>query len=459
MSRMERDSMGEIAVPDGALYGAQTQRAVENFTIGGPRLPPGFLHSLAQIKEACAVVNGEMGRLDRELAGAIAEAAAEVAEGRWDDYFPLGIYQTGSGTSTNMNANEVIATLAGRKLDGRAVHPNDHVNASQSSNDVIPTAIHVSAYREVQGRLLPGLAQLRETIEQKAAELEDVVKTGRTHLMDALPIRMGQELGAWAHQVALGMAGVEAALPAVAELAIGGTAIGSGMNAPQGFGQSVASRLAAKTKLPFVASPNPFSGISGQLGAVNLSGTLKTVAVAIMKIANDLRWMNSGPQAGLAEISLPPLQPGSSIMPGKVNPVVPEAVAMACAQATGNDTAITIAGQAGAFQLNTMLPLIAYNLLESIQLLANSARLLADKAIRGFMVNREKLQELAGRNPILVTALAPRIGYDLAAEIAKKASTEGRSIREAALELTDLSAEQLDRLLDIKAMTSGGILE
>ena len=457
MSRIERDSMGEVAVPDEALYGAQTQRAVENFTISRLRFPSVFLQSLGLIKEACAIVNGEMGRLEPDLAGAISDAAAELASGRWEEHFPLDVFQTGSGTSTNMNANEVIASLAARRLGGRSVHPNDHVNASQSSNDVIPTAIHVSAYREVQWRLMPALEHLHETIGQKAAELDDVVKTGRTHLMDALPIRMGQELDAWAHQVSLGMTGLQAALPAIAELAIGGTAIGSGVNAPPGFGQRVAAHLAAKTGLPFVASRNPFGSISGQAAAVSLSGALKTVAVTMVKIANDLRWMNSGPQAGLAEISLSPLQPGSSIMPGKVNPVVPEAVTMACTQVIGHDAAITVAGQSGAFQLNTMLPLIAYNLLESIELLSNSARLLAGKAIRGFTVNQSRLEEIAKRNPILVTALAPKIGYDLAAQIAKKAMAQERSIRDVAVEMTDLSAEELDRLLNVRMMTSGGI--
>ncbi|MCW5981475.1 MAG: class II fumarate hydratase [Bryobacteraceae bacterium] len=456
--RTERDSLGEIQVPEDALYGAQTQRAVENFTISRLRFPPAFLHNLGMIKEVCAAVNRELGRLPPDVADAIEEAAAEMRAGRLDDHFPLDIFQTGSGTSTNMNANEAIARLAAQKL-GRAVHPNDHVNASQSSNDVIPAAIHLSAYREVDARLLPALEHLRETIERKAAGLDHVVKTGRTHLMDALPVRMGQELGAWASQVAFAAAAVRATLPGLAELAIGGTAIGTGLNAPPGFGARAASRLAQLTGLPLAASPNPFAAIAGQGAAVNLSGALKTAAVAISKIANDLRWMNSGPQAGLAEITLPPLQPGSSIMPGKVNPVIPEAVAMACAQVIGHDAAIALAGQSGSFQLNTMLPLIAYNLLESIELLSNAARLLADKAIRGFTVNEARLKALAERNPILVTALAPRIGYDLAAQIANRALAEDRGIREVAREMTGLSAEELDRLLDVRRLTEGGVLE
>jgi fumarate hydratase class II len=357
-----------------------------------------------------------------------------------------------------MNANEVIAALSTRTL-GRKVHPNDHVNMSQSSNDVIPTAIHVSAYVEATDHLIPALMHLVDAIDRRASQLDQVVKTGRTHLMDALPLRMSQELGGWSSQVRAGIARVESTFPRLRELALGGTAIGTGLNAHPEFGASVAARLASMTKLPFATSHNYFTSLSSQDTTVELSGQLKTLAVTLMKIANDLRWMNSGPQAGLAEISLPDLQPGSSIMPGKVNPVIPEAVTMVCAQVMGNDVTVAIGGQAGNFQLNVMLPVIAYNVLQSITLLARVAALLADKAIAGFTVNEARLADLVGRNPILVTALNPVAGYETGAKIAKRAYAEGRPVKEVAAEMTKLSAEELDRLLDPRAMTKGGIVK
>ena len=454
--RIERDSMGEVEVPSGALYGAQTQRAVENFPISGLRFPRSFLRALGMVKGAAAAVNQQLGLLEAEMAAAIQQAASEVEQGVHDEHFPLDIFQTGSGTSTNMNANEVIAMLAARQL-GRPVHPNDHVNLCQSSNDVIPTAIHLSAGLEVKENLLPALQHLRRTIVRRAAEFDGVVKTGRTHLMDALPIRMSQELSGWSHQIHLAMERLESAMPRLGELALGGTAVGTGVNAHPEFGPRVAARLAAQTGLPLRASRNYFSSLSSQDTALELSGQLKTLAVALLKISNDLRWMNSGPQAGLAEISLPELQPGSSIMPGKVNPVIPEAVTMVCAQVIGNDVAITIGGQAGNFQLNVMLPVIACNLLQSIHLLARSATVLADKAIAGFTVNEARIAALVDKNAILVTALNPVIGYEKGAEIAKKAYQEGRRVKDVAAETTSFKPEELDRLLDPRRMTEGGL--
>ncbi|GIV78755.1 class II fumarate hydratase [Litorilinea aerophila] len=454
--RIERDSLGEVKVPADALYGAQTQRAVENFPISGLRFPRPFIRALGMIKRAAAMVNQELGLMEADMAEAIQAAALEVEEGKHDAHFPLDIFQTGSGTSTNMNANEVIATLASARL-GRRVHPNDHVNMSQSSNDVIPTAIHVSAYLLVAEELLPALRHLHQTLTEKAASVDHVVTTGRTHLMDAMPIRLGQEVGGWASQIAHGIDRIQASLPRLAELAQGATAVGTGINAHPEFGRRIAARLSELSGLPFVTSSNYFESLSAQDAAVELSGQLKTVAVSLMKIANDLRWMNSGPIAGIAEIVLPALQPGSSIMPGKINPVIPEAVTMVCAQVMGNDVTIGVAGQSGNFQLNVMLPVIAYNLLQSIQLLANGSRVLADKAIRDFTVNEERIAALVGRNPILVTALNPIIGYEKAAQLAKKAYAEGRSIKEVALEMTDLSSEELDRILDPRKLTEGGI--
>jgi fumarate hydratase class II len=454
--RIERDSMGEVRVPATARYGAQTQRAVENFPISGLRFPRRFIEALALVKWAAATVNRELGLLAPDMAEAIAEAALEVAAGQHDAHFPLDIFQTGSGTSTNMNANEVIASLASERL-GRHVHPNDHVNMGQSSNDVIPTAIHVSAYLASTRDLLPALRHLHSTIQSKAASVAHVVKTGRTHLMDAMPITLAQELTGWAWQIAHGIERIESTFPRLAKLAQGGTAVGTGINAHPEFASRFATRLAERTGLPFRPNDSFFESLSSQDAIVELSGQVKTVAVSLMKIANDLRWMNSGPQAGLAEIRLQDLQPGSSIMPGKVNPVIPEAMAMVCAQVIGNDTTITIAGQSGNFQLNVMLPVIAYNILQSLTLLANATRLLADKAIANFTVNEDRLSAQVGRNPILVTALNPVIGYELGAQIAKRAYAEDRPVKEVALEMTNLSAEELDRLLDPRALTEGGI--
>ena len=450
-TRIEKDSMGEVRVPVAARYGAQTQRAVENFPLSGLRMPRDFLRALGLVKGACAAANAELGLLERARADAIRAAARAVAAGAHDAEFPVDVFQTGSGTSSNMNANEVIANLA-----GAGVHPNDHVNMSQSSNDAIPTALHVAAALALHERLLPALARLRDAIRERAAELDGKVKTGRTHLMDAMPVRLSQELGGWARQIDYGIDRLEAARPRLHELAQGGTAVGSGVNAPAGFEAAFLAALNRETGLEFRAKPDKFEALSAQDAAVELSGQLKTVAVSLMKIANDLRWMNSGPLAGLGEISLPALQPGSSIMPGKVNPVVPEACAMVAAQVIGNDAAITVAGQSGNFQLNVMLPVIAHNLLQSLDLLANAAALLAARAIAGFAVNDDALAASLARNPILVTALNTVIGYERGAAIAKQAYAEGRPVLEVAREQTDLSEDELRRLLDPAALTRGG---
>lgn len=456
--RIERDSLGEVKVPVEALYSAQTQRAVDNFPISDLRFPRTFIRALAMIKGAAAAVNLDLGLMQADMAEAIQKAANEVASGQHDAHFPLDIFQTGSGTSTNMNANEVLANLATKAL-GKKVHPNDHINMSQSSNDVIPTAIHLSAYISLAEDLLPALRHLHQALVDKAAQVDHIVKTGRTHLMDAMPVRLGQEVGGWASQIAHGIQRIEATLPRLAELTQGGTAVGTGINAHPEFGKRIAAKLAEMTKLPLVTSSNYFEGLSAQDAAVEVSGQLKVVAVSLMKISNDLRWMNSGPIAGLGEIVLPALQPGSSIMPGKINPVIPEAVTMVCAQVMGNDVTITIGGQAGNFQLNVMLPVIAYNLLQSITLLANASRVLADMAIAGFTVNEERIASLVGRNPIIVTALNPVIGYEAGAKIAKQAYAEGRLLKDVALEKTSLTAEELDRLLDPRQLTEGGIKE
>jgi fumarate hydratase, class II len=454
--RIERDSMGELQVPAEALWGAQTQRAVENFPISGLTMPRAFVGALGLVKQAGARANTRLQLLDAATAAAIDAAAAEVAAGRHDAQFPIDVFQTGSGTSTNMNANEVIATLATRRL-GRAVHPNDHVNMGQSSNDVIPTTIHVSAALGVRRELIPALEHLRAVLRAKEGEVGAVVKTGRTHLMDAMPVTLAQELSGWRAQIESGLGRLAAVQPRLLALAQGGTAVGTGINAHPQFGARFCEALADLTGLPFVPAANYFEALSSQDTAVELSGQLKTIAVSLMKIANDLRWMNSGPLAGLGEIALPALQPGSSIMPGKVNPVIPEATAMVAAQVIGNDAAITIAGQSGNFQLNVMLPVIAHNLLESIRLLANISRALADRAIAGFKVNPARLAEALERNPILVTALNPVIGYEKGAAIAKKAYAEGRPLREVAERMTDLPREELARLLDPADLTRGGI--
>jgi len=454
--RIEKDSMGEMQVPADALYGAQTQRAVENFPVSGLAMPPAFVRALGLIKGAAARVNHALGLLEEDVSAAVQAAAAEVAEGAHVAQFPVDVFQTGSGTSSNMNANEVVARLASQRL-GRAVHPNDHVNMGQSSNDVIPTAIHVSGCTEIHGRLLPALEHLAATVEQRAAELSQVTKTGRTHLMDAMPVRMDQELGGWAAQVRDGVDRVRSSLVRLQALAIGGSAVGTGINAHPEFGPRVAARLAEVTGIPFASSTDHFRDLSAQDAAVEMSGQLRTVAVSLMKIANDLRWMNSGPLAGLGEIQLPALQPGSSIMPGKVNPVIPESVTMVCAQVMGNDATIAVAGQSGNFQLNVMLPVIAYNLLQSVEVLANAARVLADRAVAGFTVNTATLERALNRNPILVTALNAVIGYETGAAVAKKAYADGRPVIEVAKEMTDLDEAELQRLLDPAALTLGGI--
>lgn len=456
--RVEKDSMGELKVPGDALYGAQTQRAIENFPISGLALPRTFIHALGLIKAACAHANAELGLLDKNTAAAITQASMSVAAGEYDPQFPVDVFQTGSGTSTNMNANEVIAHLASSLADSD-VHPNDHVNMSQSSNDVIPTAIHVSACLQVDQVLKPALAYLVEMLHDKAGRCDKHVKTGRTHLMDAMPVTLKQELTAWAQQVTYAVERIDHTLLRLRQLAQGGTAVGSGVNADPRFGDLVASRLAVLTGFPFESKPDKFEGLSCQDGAVEMSGQLKTLAVSLMKISNDLRWMNSGPLAGLGEIALPPLQPGSSIMPGKVNPVIPEAVTMVCAQVMGNDTTVTVAGQAGNFQLNVMLPVIAYNLLQSIELLANASRVLADKAIDGFKVNDMALQGASSRNPILVTAINRIVGYEKGAAIAKAAYATGRPVLEVAREMTELDEEQLKKLLDPSRLTRGGVQE
>ena len=456
--RTEHDSMGELQVPADALYGAQTQRAVENFPISGAPLPRPLLRALGLVKAACAEVNRDLGLLEPAVADAVIDAALTVAEGEYDAHFPIDVFQTGSGTSSNMNANEVIARLASEAL-GRTVHPNDHVNMGQSSNDVFPTALHVAASLEIEERLLPALDHLAGTIEARAGELDHVVKTGRTHLMDAMPVRLDQELGGWAAQVRRAAEGIEASLPRLRALVQGGTAVGTGINAPEGFGERVAAALRKRTGVAFTAMANPFAGLASQDPAVEMSGQMKATSAALMKISNDLRWMNSGPLAGLGEIALPALQPGSSIMPGKVNPVIPEAVAMVCAQVTGNDAAITVGGQSGNFQLNVMLPVIARNLLESVHLLANGSRVLADKAIAGFTVNEDRIREPLERNPILVTALNRVIGYEKGAEIAKAAYAEGRPLLDVAKERTELSEEELRKLLDPARLTEGGVGE
>ncbi len=454
-TRTERDTMGELEVPLNALWGAQTQRAVNNFPISGIPMPAALIRALGLIKAAAASVNRDLGLVEEDIADAIMAAAGKVSTGEVDSHFPIDIFQTGSGTSSNMNANEVIAHLAA--LQGADVHPNDHVNMGQSSNDVIPTAIQVSACLETHGSLLPALRHLQQVLEGKAGELNDVVKTGRTHLMDAMPVTFGQELGCWAQQIQSNIHRIESALKRVKKLPLGGTAVGTGINTHSEFGSRVAAALTASTGFGFVPADNYFEGISSQDASVELSGQLKTLACSLMKISNDLRLMNSGPLAGMGDIALPALQPGSSIMPGKVNPVIPEAVCMVCAQVIGNDSTITIGGQSGNFQLNVMLPVIAHNLLQSIGLLANSSRLLADSAIQDFVVNYDSIRSSLERNPILITALNSVIGYELGAATAKQAYKEGRSIRDVAKETTGLSDEELERLLDPLELTRGGI--
>lgn len=455
-TRIEKDSMGVLDVPKNALYAAQTQRAVNNFPVSGQTMPKAFIKALILAKYAAAQANSELGLLPNEMGFAIRQAADELLKEDFEQHFPVDIFQTGSGTSSNMNANEVLSTLA-TKIYGNTVGANDHINYGQSSNDIIPTAIHISAAIELNEKLLPALTYLVETIRKKSIAVDKYVKTGRTHLMDAMPIRMSQSLNAWADQIEFNKTVLEQLQPNIQSLAQGGTAVGTGINANPDFAIKFAQALSDKTNIKFTPADNFFTHISSQDIAVSLSGQLKTLAVSMMKIANDLRWMNSGPLAGLGEIELEALQPGSSIMPGKVNPVIPEATCMVAAQVIGNDTTITIAGQSGNFELNVMLPLVASNLLESIELLSNISHLLADKAIATFVVKEEKLNEALSRNPILVTALNPIIGYSKAAEIAKLAYKSGRPIVDVAAENTDLSIDELSRLLNPYKLTKGGV--
>lgn len=456
--RTESDSMGDIEVPADALYGAQTQRAVNNFKISNQVMPFAFIRAVALIKYCAAEANAELELLAADKADAIKQAALEVFEGQWRKQFPVDVFQTGSGTSTNMNVNEVLAGLAKRRT-GLDIHPNDDVNLGQSSNDVIPTAIQISTARRITRKLIPALEHLQATIEKKAKTHADVVKTGRTHLMDAMPLTLEQELNTWAYQVEQAKERLQSLLPQLHALPQGGTAIGTGINSHPDFARLFNQSLANFTEQPFTESPNKFAGIAAQDIAVATMGSLASVSAAFMKISNDLRWMNSGPLAGLGEIELKALQPGSSIMPGKVNPVIPEAVAMVCAQVLGNQTTVSVAGQAGNFQLNVMLPVIAHNVLLSTEYLTNAAYALADQAISDFEVKPEKMQDALARNPILVTALNPEIGYNKAAEIAKKAYKEKRPVIDVAEEMTDLGREKLEQLLDPTKLTQGGLAE
>ncbi len=455
--RIEHDTMGEVRVPADALWRAQTQRAVENFPISGTPIESAQIRALAQIKAACATANAELGVLETDVAEAIVAAAAEVASGQHDDQFPIDVFQTGSGTSSNMNTNEVLATLATRSL-GRDVHPNDHVNASQSSNDVFPTSIHVATTASATHELLPALDHLAQALERKATEFAEVVKSGRTHLMDATPVTLGQEFSGYAAQIRKGIARVESSLPSAAEVPLGGTAVGTGINTPKGFPQRVIELLAEGTGLPITEASDHFEAQGARDGLVEFSGQLRTIAVSLTKICNDLRWMGSGPRTGLGEINLPDLQPGSSIMPGKVNPVLPEATLMVCAQVIGNDATIATAGASGSFELNVMLPVIGRNILESIRLLGNSSRVLADRCIDGITANEERCLELAESSPSVVTPLNRHIGYENAAAVAKKAVKERKTIREVVLEegyvdRGDISEADLDSALDVMSMT------
>lgn len=455
--RIEHDSMGEVRVPAHAKWRAQTQRAVENFPVSGQRIERAHIEALARIKGAAAKVNAELGVLDEDVAQAIQDAAAEVAAGKWDEHFPVDVFQTGSGTSSNMNTNEVIATLAGERL-GKDVHPNDHVNASQSSNDVFPSSLHIAATAAVTHDLIPALEHLAAALTRKSEEFADVVKAGRTHLMDATPVTLGQEFGGYAAQVRYGVERLRASLPRLAELPLGGTAVGTGINTPPGFSAAVIAEVARSTGLPLTEARDHFEAQGARDGVVETSGQLRTIAVGLTKIANDLRWMASGPRTGLAEIRLPDLQPGSSIMPGKVNPVIPEAVVMVAAQVIGNDATIATAGASGNFELNVMLPVIAKNVLESVRLLANVSRLLADRTVDGITADRERAREYAESSPSVVTPLNKYIGYEEAAKVAKKSLAERRTIREVVLEggyveRGDLTLEQLDEALDVLRMT------
>lgn len=459
--RTEKDSMGEVKVPKDALYGAQTQRAHDNFPVSGIKFSREFIEALGFVKKTAATVNAELGLIDEKVATAIKAAAQEVIDGMHDKEFVIDIFQTGSGTSTNMNSNEVIAHRANqlkKNLDVN-IHPNDHINYGQSSNDVIPTTIRVAAAKAVKNNLIPALEHLQKTFLKKGKEYADVVKTGRTHLMDAMPVTIEQEFGGYARQVELGIKRVESALERVSELPQGGTAVGTGLNTDKDFGKKFAETISELTGEEFTEAENHFEAQATVDAPVELSGQLKTIAVGLMKVGNDLRWMNSGPNSGIGEVELAALQPGSSIMPGKVNPVIEESLTMVCAQVIGNDSTITIGGQAGNFELNVMLPVVAHNLLESIDILANAARNLADRSVSKLKVKKEAIADMVGRNPILVTALNPIIGYDLAAKIAKKSYAENRPLKEVAKEMTDLSDEELDNALDPIKMTKGGFTE
>lgn len=455
--RIEHDTMGEVKVPKDALWGAQTQRAVENFPISGQRIEPAHIKALAQIKAAAARTNAQLGVLDTDVAEAIESAAMEVADGKHDAHFPIDVFQTGSGTSSNMNTNEVIATLASASL-GREVHPNDHVNASQSSNDTFPTSIHIAATAAITRELIPALSHLANSFERKAEEFADVVKSGRTHLMDATPVTLGQEFGGYAAQLRFGVERLESCLPRVAELPLGGTAVGTGINTPPGFSARVIEILAELTDLPLTEARNHFEAQGSRDALVEASGQLRTIAIGLHKICNDIRWMGSGPRAGLGEIRLPDLQPGSSIMPGKVNPVLPEAMSMVCAQVVGNDAAVAFAGASGNFELNVMMPMMAASLLESIRLLANATRVLADRCIDGIEADVEHCRTLAESSPSVVTPLNRYIGYENAAAVAKRAVKERKTIREVVIDegfvtRGDLTEAELDAALDVLSMT------
>ena len=453
--RVEEDSMGKIEVPEKAYYGAQTQRAHNNFPISNIRFNREFIAALGRVKQTAAAVNEKLQQVEKPV------AAEEVIEGKFDEDFVLDIFQTGSGTSTNMNANEVISKRANelKKNTDAIIHPNDHVNYGQSSNDVIPTAIRISAVTAVRKNLIPALKHLRDTILAKGEELKEVVKTGRTHLMDAMPVTIQQEFSGYARQLELGIERVESALVRLQELPQGGTAVGTGINTHTDFGKNFAKELADTTGIPFTEAKNHFEAQATVDAPVELSGQLKTIAVGLMKMGNDIRWMNSGPNSGLGEIQLEALQPGSSIMPGKVNPVIEESLTMVCAQVIGNDGAITVAGQSGNFELNVMLPVVAHNLLQSVEILANAARNFADRSIKGLKARKDVIEQMVGKNPILVTALNPLIGYDKAAKIAKTAFAENRAVLDVAREMTDLSEEELKNTLNPMNMTKGGFSE
>ena len=454
--RTEKDSLGEMQVPAAALYGPQTQRAVENFPISGQPLPPAVIHTLGLVKAAAARVNASLGTVEPAIASAIEKAAMEVATGQWDAEFPIDVFQTGSGTSSNMNANEVIARLASRQ-SGLKVHPNDHVNFGQSSNDVIPTVLHVSAVVQIERELLPALAHLWKVLDQKAGEFHDVLKTGRTHLMDATPIRLGQEFGGYASQVQHGLARVKATLPDLRELAIGGTAVGTGLNTHPDFGVRMAAEIGKLAGTSFSEASNHFEAQGAQDGACWTSGALNSVAASLMKIANDVRLLSSGPRCGLGEMTLPAIQPGSSIMPGKVNPVICEAVMQVGAQVMGNHVAITLGSQWGQLDLNTMLPMTARNLLESIHLPAAVSKVFADKALAGLVANADTCRDYIEISPSMATALNPLIGYDKAAELAKRSFKERRPVRELAKETGGLSAADIDAALDPARQTKPGL--